>query len=49
MEALSDVGDLDTITHDKRVRWAASVYGRTLPILREEAERILREVLDPEA
>jgi len=47
VEALSGVGDLDTITY-KRVRWAASVYGRTLPILREEAERILREVLDPE-
>jgi len=26
----------------------ASVYGRKLPILREEAERMLREVLDPE-
>ena len=48
MEALSEVGDLDTITHNKRVQWAASVYGRALPILREEAERVLRELLDPD-
>jgi len=34
VEALSRVGDLDTIIHNKRVRWAASVYGRALPILR---------------
>ena len=49
VEVLSGVGDLDTIIYNKRVRWAASVYCRKLPILREEAGRILREVLDPEA
>ncbi|KAF8417959.1 hypothetical protein EV426DRAFT_710166 [Tirmania nivea] len=33
----------------KRIRWAASVYGRALPELRVSAEKILREVVEPDA
>lgn len=47
VEELSEVSDLDTIVWTKRARWVTSVYGRALPILRKEAEKILREYLEP--
>jgi len=39
------VQDLAVVVANKRVRWAASVYGRHQPELREIAEPILREAL----
>lgn len=48
MEELGEVCDLDRAIQNKRVRWAASVYGRALPALRGIAEKVLREYLDSE-
>ena len=41
VEALSGVDDLDEIFRKRKIRWAASVYGRYLPALRDIADRIL--------
>jgi len=40
------VSDLGVVMANKRIRWAASVYWRHEPELREKAEPILREVLE---
>jgi len=40
--------DPPSLTHKKRVRWAASVYARNEPELRQRAEKILREELGEE-
>ncbi|KAF8415504.1 hypothetical protein EV426DRAFT_722116 [Tirmania nivea] len=32
-----------------RIRWAASVYGKAIPELRASAEKILREIVEPDA
>ena len=45
---MAGIGDLGELTRRKRVRWAASVYGRYEPELRTRAERILREELGEE-
>ena len=46
VQALIGLDGLDTIMRNKRIRWAASVYARHLPELREVAELILRDVLE---
>jgi len=46
VQALSRLNDIGTVMANKRDRWAASVYGRHLPELREIAEKILREALE---
>lgn len=43
VESLSGVDDLDTIFEKKKIRWAASVYGRYLPSLKHIAAKILQE------
>jgi len=43
VEALTGISELGRLIMCKRIRWAASVYGRHLPELREVAEPILRE------
>lgn len=40
---LSGVDEVADIFWKKRIRWAASVYGRRLPVLRERAQEILEE------
>ena len=42
------IPDIDVMVQNKRIRWAASVYGRALPQLRTIAEPILRGAIDPE-
>jgi len=49
VEEITGISQLEVMTHRKRVRWAASVYGRHEPELRPIAERILREELGDEA
>jgi len=49
VEALTGIGELGKIMKCKRIRWAASVYGRHLPELREIAEPILREEVEEDA
>ncbi|KAF8416304.1 hypothetical protein EV426DRAFT_700104 [Tirmania nivea] len=46
---ITGIQDLKTWMWTKRIRWAASVYGRALPALRETAEGILAEVVEPDA
>ena len=45
VEELSGVEDLQRVMTKKRIRWAASVYGRYIPALRPVAEQILDELL----
>ena len=42
VETLSGVDDLDEIFRKRKIRWAASVYGRYLPALRHIADEILQ-------
>ena len=49
VEALTGISELDRLMMCKRIRWAASVYGRHLPELREVAEPILREWIEEDA
>jgi len=48
IEDITGIGKLESLTHAKRVRWAASVYAREEAELRPRAERILREELGGE-
>jgi len=48
IEDITGIGKLETLTHRKRIRWAASVYARNELELRPRAERILREELGEE-
>jgi len=48
IEDIVGITQLEVMTHQKRVRWAASVYSRHEPELRPIAERILREELGDE-
>jgi len=41
--------DLQMVLYNKRISWAASVYGRQLPELRQMAEEILRSVLEEDS
>ena len=43
MEASSGVEYLEDIFWKRKIRWAASVYGRHLPALRQIAAKILEE------
>ena len=45
IEDIVGIGQLEALTHRKRVRWAASVYARNEPELGPRVERILREEL----
>ena len=49
VEALTGISGLDRLMMCKRIRWAASIYGRHLPELREVAEPILREWIEGDA
>jgi len=49
VQALCGVSDSGDIMATKRIRWAASVYGRHIPELREIVEPILREVVEVDA
>ncbi|KAF8416439.1 hypothetical protein EV426DRAFT_721797 [Tirmania nivea] len=49
IEDITGIPDLKTWMWTKRIRWAALVYGRALPALRETAEGILEGVLEPDA
>ena len=46
VEALTGIDQLQRQMLVKRVRWAASVYGRHIPILRKSVEGILKKHLD---
>ena len=46
VRALSGIEDLDALFRTKRVRWAASVYGRCLPALKGTAQKILDQAYD---
>jgi len=48
IEDLTGIGRLESLTRNKRVRWAPSVYARNKLELRPRAERILREELGGE-
>ena len=43
MADICGIDDIREIFRKRRIRWAASVYGRCLPVLREVAEKILQE------
>ena len=43
VEALSEIDNLDEFFRKHKIRWAASVYGRHLPKLRQVAENILQQ------
>jgi len=49
VEGLTGISELGRMMMCKRIRWAASVYGRHLPELREVAEPILREWIEEDA
>jgi len=49
VEALTGISELDRLMVCKRIRWAASVYSRHLPELREVAEPIIREWVEEDA
>jgi len=49
VEALTGISGLDRLMMCKRIRWAASVYGRHIPELREVAEPIIREWIEDDA
>ena len=44
--ALSGVDEVAMSSWKKRIRWAASVYGRCLPILKDKAQEILDQAYD---
>ena len=46
VEMLSGVEDIAQVVRKKKIRWAAPVYGRHLPILRETAQEILHQVFE---
>ena len=46
VQVLCGLSDAGLVMHNKRVRWAASVYARHIPELREIAEPILRGVVE---
>lgn len=46
MRTLSGIEDLTELFKKKRIRWAASVYGRCLPSLRDTAQKILDQAYD---
>ena len=46
VEALSGIEDLGEFFRKKKIRWAASVYGRHLPILKDVAQRILSQTYE---
>jgi len=48
VHALVGLGDVGVIMANKRIRWAASVYARCMPELREIAEPILRGAIGEE-
>ena len=43
VEALSGIDNLNEWFRKRKIRWAASMYGRHLPELRQVAERILQQ------
>jgi len=49
VEELTGVGEIGRVMMCKRIRWAASVYGRNIKVLREIAEPILREWVEEDA
>ncbi|KAF8425538.1 hypothetical protein EV426DRAFT_716076 [Tirmania nivea] len=49
VEDITGIPDLKTWMQTKRIRWAASVYGRAIPELRAGAEKILRGVVELDA
>ena len=49
VEELTSIGEVGRVMLCKRIRWAASVYGRHLPELREIAEPIIREWVEEDA
>jgi len=49
VEELTGIGELGRVMLCKRVRWAASVYGRNIPVLREIAEPILKKWVEEDA
>jgi len=49
VEELTGIGELGRVMLCKRIRWAASVYGRCLPELREIAEPTIREWVEEDA
>jgi len=46
---LTGIGELGNVMLCKRIRWAASVYARNIPALREIAEPIIREWVEEDA
>jgi len=48
-EELTGIAELGRLMLCKRIRWAASVYGRHLPELRKIAEPILLEWVEEDA
>jgi len=46
---LTGIGELGQVMIRKRIRWAASVYGRNIPALREIAEPIIRDYTEEDA
>ena len=46
LQRLTGIEDLETQMLVKKVRWAASVYGRDIPILRARAEGILEKYVE---
>ena len=49
VESLTGISELGRLMMRKRIRWAASVYGRHIPELRKVAEPILREWIEEDA
>ena len=49
VEELTRISEIGRLMMRKRIRWAASVYGRHLPELREVAEPIVREWVKEDA
>jgi len=49
VEELTGIGEIGRVMLCKRIRWAASVYGRHLPELSEIAEPIIREWVEEDA
>ena len=49
VEELTGISELERMMMCKRIRWAASVYGRQLPELRQVAEPILRQWIEEDA
>jgi len=49
VEELTSITEVGRLMQCKRIRWAASVYGRHLPEQREVVEPILREWVEEDA